>query len=475
MGSILDIGNNKSKCQKFTPETIVEKMLDIADYSNNIVGKKVLENSFGSGNIITAIVIRYINFCLSKGYSLGEISKNLGKDIYGVELDKDLFNQCLEKLNGILIQHNIPLVKWRLYNKNFLEMSFNERFDYIIGNPPYISYLELDKKSREYIRNHFDTCKKGKFDYCYAFLESSINYLSPIGIMVQLVPNNIFKNVFANDLRITLSDHIKDIFDYPNNKLFAHTLTSTSIFLYDNNYNKKELKYHNTTHNTNCILDKNDLNGKWQFISRTSINHNERIRFGDVFNASVSIATLSNDVFIMSPEEVKNNNIESKIVRKAVSPNTLRMKKKKMIVFPYRYYKGKLKKYTEADFINRFPNTATYLYRNITKLESRDKDKSAKWFEYGRSQALGHLYQPKLLVSTIITKKAEIYRLDEKTIPFSGIYITVKDPNYSLDEAYNILSSTDFFEYINSMGINVNGNSFRISCNDINNYCFIRS
>ena len=50
MKSILDIENNKEKCQKFTPLNIVENMLDIAGYTTDLVGKKVLENSFGSGN-----------------------------------------------------------------------------------------------------------------------------------------------------------------------------------------------------------------------------------------------------------------------------------------------------------------------------------------------------------------------------------------------------------------------------------------
>lgn len=40
MKSILDIENNKEKCQKFTPLNIVENMLDIAGYTTDLVGKK---------------------------------------------------------------------------------------------------------------------------------------------------------------------------------------------------------------------------------------------------------------------------------------------------------------------------------------------------------------------------------------------------------------------------------------------------
>ena len=45
MKSILDKENNRNKCQKFTPLEIVENILDLAGYSNNLMGKRILENS----------------------------------------------------------------------------------------------------------------------------------------------------------------------------------------------------------------------------------------------------------------------------------------------------------------------------------------------------------------------------------------------------------------------------------------------
>ncbi len=46
MKSILNTENNREKCQKFTPLNIVDDMLDMAEYTTNLMGKKVLENSF---------------------------------------------------------------------------------------------------------------------------------------------------------------------------------------------------------------------------------------------------------------------------------------------------------------------------------------------------------------------------------------------------------------------------------------------
>ena len=66
MSFIFDNKKNKEKCQKFTPPEMIETMLDLAGYTSNLMGQRVLENSFGSGNILKAIVKRYIDSCLTE-------------------------------------------------------------------------------------------------------------------------------------------------------------------------------------------------------------------------------------------------------------------------------------------------------------------------------------------------------------------------------------------------------------------------
>lgn len=56
-------------------------------------------------------------------------------------------------------------------NEDYLKWEPDRKFDFIVGNPPYITYQELDEENRSYVRNNFITCEKGKFDYCYAFIE----------------------------------------------------------------------------------------------------------------------------------------------------------------------------------------------------------------------------------------------------------------------------------------------------------------
>ena len=88
----------------------------------------------------------------------------------------------------------------------------------------------------------------------------------------------------------------------------------------------------------------------------------------------------------------------------------------------------------------------------------RQADDTALWFEYGRSQALMHLNQRKILLSTLISNNVKAYLLDELTIPYSGIFITpINDLN--LENAIQILESEDFLDYAKSIGIKSNSNS----------------
>ncbi len=472
MSSILEIGKNKTKCQKFTPSALVDTMLNLVNYNADLMGKTILENSFGSGNIIKAIVVRYIESAIAAGIDPLSISAGLAQDIYGIELDKILYDNCIAELNTILKSYGIPAVKWNLFNDNALSMKLNVSFDYIIGNPPYISYKEMDENSRKTLKKDFESCAIGKFDYCYAFIESGIIHLNETGKLVQLIPNNIYKNVFAKKLRELLIDHVSTVLDYPDQKLFDKALTSVSIFLYDKENLSENIHYENITEGTKRSLCRHSLGDKWMFTVPDKSTR-KMLRFGDIFHASITIATLYNKAFIVDDACVCEENLEQDILRDAVSPKTLRYKKKKKIIFPYFYDDNGLCRYSEENFEKLFPNTAKHLEQFSKELDARNSDEKASWFEYGRSQALVHLNKEKLLISTIITNAVEVYEVDANTIPFSGIYITVKNPEYSLNDAIEILKSEQFLQYVQNIGINISGKSLRVTCKDINNYLFI--
>lgn len=473
MSSIFDNEKNKNKCQKFTNNTLVETMLDMAGYVSNLSGKRILEYSFGTGNILKSILKRYISDGLRNGISPETISISIQRDIHGIELDEELFNDSINDLNKIIDSFKLPPVRWSLYNEDALKHRFEISFDFIVGNPPYISYKDIDSDSKKYIKENYVTCSKGKFDYCYAFIEMGVRLLNDSGKLVQLIPSNIYKNVFANELRKLLSPHLEIIWEYPEKRMFEDTLTSSSIFLFNKKHTSGIIDYRNITEDYREKISSESLSGKWIFKAKDTSLCSD-VRFGDHFNASIAVATLLNKAFVMNKEEKENSKIEEDVLRFAVSPRSLRYNREDYIIFPYYYSDKGVCRFSSDEFKTKFPYAFQHLNNFRMELEQRDSDKSALWFEYGRSQALGHLNQEKILLSTVVTNKVEAYILEKNIIPYSGIYITVKSGKYSLEDAKQIIQSELFFDYVQRIGISVSGKSKRITCKDINNFTFVK-
>ncbi|WP_018212235.1 Eco57I restriction-modification methylase domain-containing protein [Desulfitobacterium hafniense] len=470
------MGKQKENCKVFTPVDIVQMMLNILGYTKNLYGQKVLENSCGDGSFLVEIVRRYIEDSRRRGYNKKKIKYGLEQDICGFEIDEANAQACISNLDMIAKEYTLPQIKWNIVKEDVLKAQFAGDFKFIIGNPPYITYSALSVENREFIRSNYETCSEGKPDYYYAFIESALNHLSNNGKLVYLVPSNFFVTRFASKLRNCILPSLTDVFDYTNKKLFPSALTSSAIVVCDKNAMPNSVKYHDVVNSTCVLVAKEHLAPKWVFRAPSGITNDEigRTRFGDVFPASSSIATLYNKAFLLNendPDVLTLN--EEEILRPAASPKSLANGKKQYIIFPYFYdNNGALNRYSDEDFLKGFPRAAEYLKHYKEELNKRDSDKSAKWFEYGRSQAIAHLNQEKLLLSTLVTNKVKIYELDELTIPYSGIYITQKNPDRSLAEAKSILESQDFFEYIKMVGIQANGSSIRISIKDINDYSF---
>lgn len=480
MAKKINVSETDRRCQVFTPENYVKELLDSVEYCNNILDKTILENSCGDGNILVEIVRRYVKEASKQGYSNKKIKSGLEKNIYGFEIDEKQWKKCILNLNAIVKIKGIENVKWRIYNEDYLKSKIDVYFDFIVGNPPYINYSDLSLEERKFIKETYESCKEGKFDYCYAFIEHSIKSLSSKGKMSYLIPSSIFKTVFGNRLRNFMNEHIYQIKDYTREKIFDEALVKSAIIVFDKNLTNKKVSYLDMSSNNKLSILKSKMNGKWIFSNEFN---NGNKRFGDYFKVSHVVATLLNEAFVINEEnyndiddhyKIGDINIEKEIVMSTASPRTLRYEKKEKIIFPYKYDGNHLVRFEEETFAELYPGAFVYLNQFKERLLKRKSDVSTKWFEYGRSQALIGINCKKLLISTIITDKVCIYKLAEECIPYGGMYISIKEENqdYDLDFAKKILESENFMNYVRKIGINISGNSLRITSKDIENYRF---
>ncbi|MCY7789383.1 Eco57I restriction-modification methylase domain-containing protein [Bacillus haynesii] len=471
----------KYKCQIFTPGEYVEKMLDSIDYvGEQVLGKYILENSCGEGNILIKIVKRYIEAAKSLRYSKQRIKKDLEKYILGYEIDKKVRNKCITNLNNEVKKYGISQVKWNIRDEDYLKHPIEEKVNFVVGNPPYVMYQNLELNERKFLKKNFLSCSKGKFDYCYAFIEKSIRELNVNGRMAYIVPNSIFKNVFGKELRDIMKSSLETIYDYKQSVVFDKVLTSPAIICLNNIKRKTFITYHDVDNQEIYQIEKSTLGDKWLFSPcEADTNSVSSKKFGDFFRVSNSVATLLNSAYVISKKDILKEDkhyielngfrIEKDVLRFAASPRSYSINREEYIIFPYDYSNGKLVKFEEEEFKVKYPGAYNYLLSYSMQLKLRKSDKSSKWFEYGRSQALLHLNQEKILLSSVVTNEVNTYRLDKDTIPYSGFFI-IPIANMSLDEADKILKSEKFFTYLSLRGINANGKSLRFSVNDIMNY-----
>ena len=183
-----------------TPEKYVNLMLDEVGYREQLLGKTFIDNSCGDGNVLTEAVKRYISASKREGYDINSIKRNLECDILGYDIDKKAVKTTIERLNEIVATEGIFDVRWSVQTSDYLEKP-TDKFDYIVGNPPYITYHDLTIEQREYVKDNFISCQEGRFDYCYAFIEKSIKSLTTTGKMAYLIPFSIVRNRFAINLR----------------------------------------------------------------------------------------------------------------------------------------------------------------------------------------------------------------------------------------------------------------------------------
>lgn len=455
-----------------TPEKYVNLMLDEVGYHEQLLGKTFIDNSCGGGNVLTEAVKRYISVSKAEGYTIESIKRNLEFDIFGYDIDEEAVNTTIKRLNEIAAKEEIYDIRWNVQTSDYLETIAN-KFDYIVGNPPYITYHDLTIPQREYVKSNFVSCQEGRFDYCYAFIEKSIKSLTETGKLAYLIPFSVFRNRFAFNLRKQLLEKLCKIIDLSGIDVFPNRTVGAAVIICKNeDMENVEYIY---KENQISILRKTSFGEKWVFEAPAIAEK----KFGDYFAILNSVATLKNEVYLFEPESEDDNyyyfkdaKIEKAIARTAVSPRSRRTKRNYKIIFPYNVEGKNVVHIKEMDFQVQYPCAYQYLLKKKNDLQDRTLDKRTKWYEYGRSQALSSICSEKVLIPMVMSSKIIAYREEADTVPFAGYYITCKTSQYTLNDAKRILESENFMNYIKAYGTPTTKTSYRISVRDIKNFRF---
>ena len=114
-----------------------------------------------------------------------------------------------------------------LLNEDFLAPR-RERFDYVIGNPPYVPITGLTIQERERYRSRYRTAT-GRFDLYLLFFEEALRALLPEGRLVFITPEKFLYVETAEPLRKQLAEYFVEEIQLVDEATFGELTTYPTI------------------------------------------------------------------------------------------------------------------------------------------------------------------------------------------------------------------------------------------------------
>jgi adenine-specific DNA-methyltransferase len=197
--------------QVFTRAHIVDFILDLAGYTPDkpLYETTLLEPGSGNGAFITAAAKRLL--CSTTKKITVESHANC---LLGVEKSPELVEQNRVTLASILIANGVSGQTARKLSKSwvicadFLEMSPERHFDFVVGNPPYVRQEAIGKELLEAYRQRFP-CFYDRADLYVAFFERGLDLLSENGTLAFICPNRFTKNNYGRKLRERIAEQFR--------------------------------------------------------------------------------------------------------------------------------------------------------------------------------------------------------------------------------------------------------------------------
>ena len=215
----------ESRGAVFTRSEIVDFILDLAGYTEDqpLYQKQLLEPSFGAGNFLLPIVSRLMSAWRDAKGKLDDLSDA----IHAVELHRETYCKTYVAVVSLLQQEGLTgqtatdLADRWLFQGDFLLAPLNRKFDFVIGNPPYVRQEMIPAPLLAEYRRRYQTIYD-RADLYIPFIERSLSHLAPGGNLGFICADRWMKNRYGGPLRSLIAKqfHLKTYVDMTGTSAF---------------------------------------------------------------------------------------------------------------------------------------------------------------------------------------------------------------------------------------------------------------
>lgn len=239
------LSTEKSNGRVYTPNYIVNNILDLARYSaSKIRYKHIIDNSCGDGAFLIEVVNRYCQVCIAQHADSMEVVQELETYIHGIDICENECEKCARNLTEVANRYGITGIKWDIVCADSLQVrTYDKKMDFVVGNPPYIRVHNLGDSFDEI--KQFSFAQNGMTDLFIVFYEVGLRMLSPNGTLGYITPSSFFNSLAGGYMReqIVSGNYLAKLVDLKHFQAF-NTTTYTAIVILENNRTSTGVEYY---------------------------------------------------------------------------------------------------------------------------------------------------------------------------------------------------------------------------------------
>ena len=179
--SLQDIGQRKSSGAYYTPEKVVNELIDrLYENDANLKAKTICDPCCGTGNFLLSLGVKGIDY----------------SNLYGQDIDP--ISVFLSRINIALMAPEMSAldIRSRIIVGNIYFETFTQKFDVIVGNPPWGSDFSEEDALR--CRRFFQTAVGKNIESYDLVVEKALSMLDHKGVLAFVLPEAIL-SVAAHD------------------------------------------------------------------------------------------------------------------------------------------------------------------------------------------------------------------------------------------------------------------------------------